>query len=83
VASPGADHLGVQGRQEPLLVVVAEPVGVAGERGFLRQHGQPGEQGAGRVGDQVIDVGDRRVPVSFSASRDSSHEVAGMTEVPG
>ena len=25
----------------------------------------------------------RRVPVSFSASRDSSHEVAGMTGVPG
>jgi hypothetical protein len=25
----------------------------------------------------------RRVPVSFSASSDSSHEVAGMTEVPG
>ena len=25
----------------------------------------------------------RRVPVSFSASRDSSQEIAGMTEVPG
>ena len=25
----------------------------------------------------------RRVPVSFSASRDSSHDTAGMTEVPG
>jgi hypothetical protein len=25
----------------------------------------------------------RRVPVSFSASSDSSHDVAGMTEVPG
>ena len=54
---PGADHLGVQGGQEPLLVVVGEPVGVVGERGFLRQDGQPGEQGAGRVGQQVIDVG--------------------------
>jgi hypothetical protein len=39
-------------------VVVGEPVGVVGERGFLRQDGQPGEQGAGRVGEQVIDVGD-------------------------
>jgi len=38
-------------------VVVGEPVGVIGERGFLRQDGQPGEQGAGRVGQQVIDVG--------------------------
>ena len=55
---PGADHLGVQGGQEPLLVVVGEPVGVIGERGFLRQDGQPGEQGAGRVAEQVIDVGD-------------------------
>ena len=36
---PGADHLGVQGGQEPLLVVVGEPVGVVGERGFLRQDG--------------------------------------------
>ena len=39
-------------------MVVGEPVGVVGERGFLRQDGQPGEQGAGRVGEQVIDVGD-------------------------
>ena len=55
---PAGDHLGVQGGQEPLLVVVGEPAGVVGERGFLRQDGQPGEQGAGRVGQQVIDVGD-------------------------
>jgi hypothetical protein len=53
-----ADHLLVQGGEEFLLVVMGQPVGAAGERGFLRQHGQPGEQGAGRVGDQVIDVGD-------------------------
>src|SRR5258706_9926272 len=52
------DHLLVQGGQESLLVVVAQPVGVVGERGFLRQHRQAGEQGAGRVGEQVIDVGD-------------------------
>ena len=38
-------------------MVVGEPVGVVGERGFLRQDGQPGEQGAGWVGQQVIDVG--------------------------
>jgi len=39
-------------------VVVAQPVGVVGERGLLRQHRQAGEQGAGRVGEQVVDVGD-------------------------
>ena len=56
---PGVDHFGVEGGQEPALVVVAGAVGVVGERGFLRQHRQPGEQGRGRVGDQqVIDVGD-------------------------
>ena len=38
-------------------MVVGEPVGVISQRGFLRQDGQPGEQGAGRVADQVIDVG--------------------------
>jgi hypothetical protein len=38
-------------------VVMREPVGVIGERGFLRQDRQPGEQAAGRVGEQVIDVG--------------------------
>ncbi len=56
---PGGDHLGVQGGQERPLVVVGQPVGVAGERGFLRQDGQPGQQRRGRVRDQqVIDVGD-------------------------
>ena len=38
-------------------MVVRQPVGVAGERGFLRQDRQPGEQGAGRVVEQVVDVG--------------------------
>ena len=52
-----ADHLLVQGGQELPLVVMREPVGVIGERGFLRQDRQPGEQAAGRVADQVIDVG--------------------------
>ena len=39
-------------------MAVGQPVAVAGERGFLRQHGQPGEQRGGGVGQQVIDVGD-------------------------
>jgi hypothetical protein len=55
---PGGDHLGVQAGQELPLVVVRQPVGVLGEGGLLRQDRQPGEQGAGRVADQVIDVGD-------------------------
>ncbi len=38
-------------------MVVGEPVGVAGERGFLRQRRHPGQQRGGRVGQQVIDVG--------------------------
>jgi hypothetical protein len=56
---PGADHLGVQGGEERPLVVMGEPVGVAGERGFLRQDRQAGQQRRGRVHDQqVVDVGD-------------------------
>ena len=39
-------------------MVVGEPVGVASERGFLRQHRHPGEQGGCGVGEQVVDVGD-------------------------
>jgi len=38
-------------------VVMRQPVGVLGEGGFLRQHGHPGEQRGGGVGQQVIDVG--------------------------
>ena len=38
-------------------MVMREPVGVIGERGFLRQDGQPGQQRGGRVAQQVIDVG--------------------------
>ena len=53
-----AGHFLVEGGQEPLLVVVGQPVGVVGERGFLRQDRQPGEQGAGGVGEQVVDVAD-------------------------
>src|SRR5258706_611044 len=52
------DHLLVEGGEEAALVVVGQPVGVAGERGLLRQHRQAGEQGAGRVGEQVVDVAD-------------------------
>ena len=48
----------VEGGQELALVVVGQPVGVAGERGFLRQDRQPGEQGAGGVVEQVVDVAD-------------------------
>jgi len=39
-------------------VVVGQPVGVAGERGLLRQDRQPGEQGAGGIAEQVVDVAD-------------------------
>ena len=53
-----ADHLPVEGGQEPLLVSVRQPAGVAGQGGFLGQHREPGEQGGGGVGEQVIDVGD-------------------------
>ena len=53
-----ADHLGVEGGQEALLVSVRQPVGVAGQGGFLGEHREPGEQGGGGVGEQVIDVGD-------------------------
>ena len=55
---PGGDHGGVQRGEERALLVVAQPVGVVGQRGLLRQHRQPGEQRAGRVGEQVVDVGD-------------------------
>jgi hypothetical protein len=53
---PGGDELGVQGGQEVALVVVRQAVGVLGEGGFLRQDRQPGEQGAGGVVEQVVDV---------------------------
>jgi hypothetical protein len=49
---PAVDHRGVQGGQEDPLVVVAGAVGVVGQRGLLRQGGQAGEQGRGRVGEQ-------------------------------
>ncbi len=55
---PAADHLLVQGGQEPLLVIMRQPVGVIGEHGFLRQRRHPGEQPCGGVGQQVIDMGD-------------------------
>jgi hypothetical protein len=63
-------------------VVVEQLVGVAVERGFLRQHRQPG-QWQRRVGQQVTDVGHPPGAVSLNASRDSSQDTAGMTEVPG
>ena len=53
-----ADHLPVEGGEEALLVSVRQPVGVAGQGGFLGQHREPGEQRGGGVGEQVIDVGD-------------------------
>jgi hypothetical protein len=82
---PGGDHLLVEGGEEPLLMVVGQPVGVAGQRGFLRQHGQPGEQAAAGSASRSSTWETRRVRVrvSLSASSDSSQEVAGMTRVPG
>jgi len=53
-----ADHLLVQGGQEALLVVMGQAVGVVGEGGLLRQHRHPGQQRGGRVGQQVVHVGD-------------------------
>ena len=49
---PAVDHVGVQGGEEAALMLVAGAVGVVGERGLLRQCGQSGEQGRGRVGEQ-------------------------------
>jgi DDE superfamily endonuclease len=48
----------VQGGQERSLLAVLEPVGVGGQRGGLRQGGQPREQGGAGVGGDVVDVGD-------------------------
>ncbi len=53
---PRRDHVLVQGGQQGALVVVGEPVGVAGQRRLLRQHPKPGQQPGGRVGEQVIDM---------------------------
>ena len=39
---PGGDQLLVEGGEEAALVIVAQPVGVVGERGLLRQDRQPG-----------------------------------------
>jgi hypothetical protein len=65
-------------------VVVGQPVGVAVQRGFLRQHGQASEQGGGGVSELVIDVGDSSGAVqSLSDSSDSIQLTAGMTRVPG
>src|SRR5262249_51637074 len=36
---------------------MGEPVGAIGERGLLRQDRQPGRQGRGGMGEQVIDRG--------------------------
>ena len=72
---PAGDHLGVQGGQEPLLVVMGEPVGVVGERGLLRQDGQPGQQRGGGVGEQVIDV--RCPPGGGELEGEQGQQVAG------
>jgi hypothetical protein len=55
---PAGDHPGVQRREERALVVVGQPVGVVGQRGFLRQGRQAGQERGGRVAQQVIDVAD-------------------------
>jgi hypothetical protein len=82
-SQPGGDHLGVQRGQERPLVVVGQPVGVAGERGFLRQHRQAGQQRGGRVGQQVIDVAHAPGPGELEGQQDSSQDTAGMTRVLG
>jgi hypothetical protein len=76
-----ADHLLVQGGEEFLLVVVGEPVGIAGQRGFLRQYRQPGQQRGGRVGEQVIDVGDP--PGAGELERQQGQQPAGRGDDPG
>jgi hypothetical protein len=53
---PRLDHVLVQGGQEGALVVVGQPVGVAGQRRLLGQDRQPGQQPGGGVGEQVIDM---------------------------
>jgi hypothetical protein len=79
---PGVDHLLVEGGQKPALVVVAGAVGVVGERGLLRQGGQPGEQGGGRVGQQqVIDVGDP--PGAGQLERQQRQQPRGRGHHPG
>jgi hypothetical protein len=58
LGEPGRQGGLVQGGQERGLPGVFEPVGVGGQRGGLRQCGQPGEQGGAGVGGDVVDVGD-------------------------
>ena len=77
----GRDHLLVQGGQELLLVVVGQPVGVIGERGLLRQDGQPGQQRGGRVGEQVIDVG--HAPGGGELEREQGQQPRGGRDDPG
>jgi hypothetical protein len=62
-------------------VVVAEPVGAAGQRGFLRQHRQPGQQRGGRVGEQVTDVGDP--PGAGELERQQGQQPADRGDDPG
>ena len=82
VASPPAIILRVQGGEEGALVVVAGAVGVVGERGLLRQRGQPGEQRGGGVGQQqVVDVGDPAGAGEFE--RQQRQQPAGGGHDPG
>ena len=62
-------------------MVVRQPVGVTGQRGFLRQHRQPGEQGGGGVGEQVIDVGDP--PGAGELERQQGQQPADGGDDPG
>ena len=78
---PGADHLLVQGGQEPQLVVMGQPVGVIGERGLLRQDRQPGQQRWGGVGEQVIDVG--HAPGGGELEREQGQQPGGGRDDPG
>ena len=90
---PVGNHLGVQGGEGAVLVVVAGAIGVVGERGLLRQGGQPGQQRCGGVGQQqVIDVGDPPGPGQFQCQQrqqpggggyDAGAGVAGLADQGG
>ena len=58
LGEPGRDGGLVQRGQERGLPGVLEPVGVGGQRGGLRQGGEPGEQRGARIGGDVVDMGD-------------------------
>ena len=56
VDQPRLQHRLIERDQERVLALVRELVGVAGQRGRLRQRGEPGEQGRAVVGGEILDV---------------------------